>query len=61
MAEFIDRNGRLQRKEYSPSVEGWIKETITFPKERNYGSTWEFPVDVIDELIDNLTKLKETK
>ncbi len=68
--ECIDRSGRLLRIEPGISVkDGWVKFTITHPKERNYGSTWEFPIgkltelkedfDLLQELIDNLTNLKE--
>mgnify|MGYP003655892183 FL=1 len=60
MAEFLDRNNQLRRIEVSPSyVNGWVKLTIETPAKQNSGMTWEMPLKALDELLTNITNIKE--
>ena len=66
MAEWIDSTGRRWKGEFSKAYTPkgqpvkWMNWT-TWVEKHTTGSTVQIPVDEIDELIDNLTNVKEAK
>jgi hypothetical protein len=60
MTEFTDKHGFKRSIEFSKSEihKDWVNMTIYTPQKQIAGSCWSIPQDKIQDLINNLEKVK---